>query len=99
LLPGGLLVASDLLLGYPEHLLVVLHEQVEAVPLELIQRPVEAVVVLDLVLEVSLEEGLGLPGCLAVGKTPPLDEVELVDVVLVCYRQFDVFLCQRRVVL
>jgi len=99
LLPGGLLVASDLLLCYPEHLFVVLHQQVEAVPLELIERPVEAVVVLDLVLEVPLEEGLGLPGCLAVGQTPPLDEVELVDIVLVCYRQFDVILCQGRVVL
>jgi len=91
------LIASDLLLCYSQHLLVVLHQQVKAVPLELIQRPIESIVVLDLVLKVLLEIGLRLPGRLAVGQAPPLYEVELIYIVLVCDGSFYVFLCEGSV--
>ena len=70
---------------------MVLDQQVKAVPLELIERPIESIVVLDLVLEVLLEIGLRFPGRLAVGQTPPLHEVELVHIVLVCNGSVDVF--------
>ena len=73
--------ALHLFLSDSEHFLVIFDEQVESVPLKLIERAVVPVVILDLLLKVLLKHGFRLPGRLAVGETPPLHEVQLVHIV------------------
>jgi hypothetical protein len=62
---------------------VVLDQLVKFVSLALVERPVEAVVVLDFLIENGLDRGLGLPGALGVGQRFPFHEIKLINVVLV----------------
>ena len=75
-------VATVLFLSKSEHFLVVLHQMIKLVTLYLIERTIEAVVVLNLLFEEALDEGFRLPCALGVGKTSPFHEIKLVDRVL-----------------
>ena len=71
---------------------MIFDQLVQAISLYLVERPVETVEILDFIVKKCFKERLWLPRCLHVGKSTPLNEIELVHIAFAFNKFFNFLL-------